>query len=168
MRLNLSQVTCLELAQMQMFSLSCMDEMLCAHSRSLCVSTRGRGGCTLRGELRTCSLLRYNERYQGRKCNKCKENTVIRQYGKSFHVFSVQLEDVGDIMEKIRIGHNNHGVNPGWHLDRVEIRRLLRKGKVLSTQDGSKAFYCWRSKSRVNLRHTQGIWIFYANVFFGQ
>lgn len=46
-------------------------------------------------------------------------------------MLSVQLEDVGDVMEKIRIGHDNRGVNPGWHLDRVEIRRLLGKGKVL-------------------------------------
>ena len=45
-------------------------------------------------------------------------------------MFSPQLEDVGDVIEKIRIGHDNRGVNPGWHLDRVEIRRLLRKGKV--------------------------------------
>lgn len=37
---------------------------------------------------------------------------------------------MGDVIEKIRIGHDNRGVNPGWHLDRVEIRRLLRKGKV--------------------------------------
>lgn len=43
---------------------------------------------------------------------------------------SMQLEDIGDIIEKIRIGHDNRGVNGGWHLDRVEIRRLLRKGKV--------------------------------------
>lgn len=50
-------------------------------------------------------------------------------------LLSVQLEDVGDVIEKIRIGHDNRGVNPGWHLDRVEIRRLLRKGKVLSTED---------------------------------
>lgn len=46
---------------------------------------------------------------------------------------AVQLADVGDVIEKIRIGHDNRGVNPGWHLDRVEIRRLLRKGKVLLT-----------------------------------
>lgn len=50
-------------------------------------------------------------------------------------LLSVQLEDVGDVIEKIRIGHDNRGVNPGWHLDRVEIRRLLRKGKVLSVED---------------------------------
>uniref|UniRef100_A0A3Q2XV35 Lipoxygenase homology PLAT domains 1 n=1 Tax=Hippocampus comes TaxID=109280 RepID=A0A3Q2XV35_HIPCM len=41
-----------------------------------------------------------------------------------------QLEDVGDIIEKIRVGHDNRGSNSGWHLDKVEIRRLLRKGKV--------------------------------------
>lgn len=42
-----------------------------------------------------------------------------------------QLEDIGDVIEKIRIGHDNRGTNPGWHLDRVEIRRQLRKGKVV-------------------------------------
>lgn len=45
-------------------------------------------------------------------------------------VIPLQLEDVGDTIEKIRIGHDNRGSNPGWHLDRVEIRRQLRKGKV--------------------------------------
>lgn len=45
-------------------------------------------------------------------------------------VFLSQLEDIGDVIEKIRIGHDNRGTNPGWHLDRVEIRRQLRKGKV--------------------------------------
>lgn len=44
---------------------------------------------------------------------------------------SPQLEDIGDVIEKIRIGHDNQGSNPGWHLDRVEIRRQLRKGKVV-------------------------------------
>uniref|UniRef100_A0A8C9YR90 Lipoxygenase homology PLAT domains 1 n=1 Tax=Sander lucioperca TaxID=283035 RepID=A0A8C9YR90_SANLU len=48
-------------------------------------------------------------------------------------MFIVELEDVGDLIEKIRIGHDNRGVNPGWHLDRVEIRRLLRKGKGSET-----------------------------------
>lgn len=50
-------------------------------------------------------------------------------------LLSAQLEDVGDVIEKIRIGHDNRGVNPGWHLDRVEIRRLLRKGKVTKKKD---------------------------------
>ncbi|XP_016404113.1 lipoxygenase homology domain-containing protein 1-like [Sinocyclocheilus rhinocerous] len=48
-------------------------------------------------------------------------------------MFIVELEDIGDIIEKIRIGHDNRGVNPGWHLDRVEIRRLLRKVKGSET-----------------------------------
>uniref|UniRef100_A0A3Q2GRI5 Lipoxygenase homology PLAT domains 1a n=1 Tax=Cyprinodon variegatus TaxID=28743 RepID=A0A3Q2GRI5_CYPVA len=60
-------------------------------------------------------------------------------------MFIVELEDVGDVIEKIRIGHDNRGVNPGWHLDRVEIRRLLRKGK------GSETIIfpceCWLAKS---------------------
>uniref|UniRef100_A0A8C9SD10 Lipoxygenase homology PLAT domains 1 n=1 Tax=Scleropages formosus TaxID=113540 RepID=A0A8C9SD10_SCLFO len=48
-------------------------------------------------------------------------------------MFIVELEDVGDVIEKIRIGHDNRGINAGWHLDRVEIRRLLRKGKGSET-----------------------------------
>uniref|UniRef100_A0A3B4DKH5 PLAT domain-containing protein n=1 Tax=Pygocentrus nattereri TaxID=42514 RepID=A0A3B4DKH5_PYGNA len=60
-------------------------------------------------------------------------------------MFIVELEDVGDIIEKIRIGHDNSGTNPGWHLDRVEIRRLLRKGKGSETT----VFPCerWLAKS---------------------
>ncbi|XP_066499349.1 lipoxygenase homology domain-containing protein 1 [Hoplias malabaricus] len=60
-------------------------------------------------------------------------------------MFIVELEDVGDIIEKIRIGHDNSGTNPGWHLDRVEIRRLLRKGKGSETT----IFPCerWLAKS---------------------
>ncbi|KAJ8405697.1 hypothetical protein AAFF_G00316770 [Aldrovandia affinis] len=60
-------------------------------------------------------------------------------------MFIVELEDVGDVIEKIRIGHDNRGSNPGWHLDRVEIRRLLRKGKGSETT----IFPCerWLAKS---------------------
>uniref|UniRef100_A0A3Q0R7C3 Lipoxygenase homology PLAT domains 1 n=1 Tax=Amphilophus citrinellus TaxID=61819 RepID=A0A3Q0R7C3_AMPCI len=56
-----------------------------------------------------------------------------------------QLEDIGDVIEKIRIGHDNSGTNPGWHLDRVEIRRQLRKGKGSETT----IFPCerWLAKS---------------------
>ncbi|XP_061116516.1 lipoxygenase homology domain-containing protein 1 [Conger conger] len=59
--------------------------------------------------------------------------------------FIVELADVGDVIEKIRIGHDNQGTNPGWHLDRVEIRRLLRKGKGSETT----IFPCerWLAKS---------------------
>ncbi|XP_072290031.1 lipoxygenase homology domain-containing protein 1 [Eucyclogobius newberryi] len=60
-------------------------------------------------------------------------------------MFIVELEDVGDVIEKIRIGHDNKGTNPGWHLDRVEIRRQLRKGKGSETT----IFPCesWLAKS---------------------
>ncbi|XP_015337724.1 lipoxygenase homology domain-containing protein 1 isoform X3 [Marmota marmota marmota] len=44
---------------------------------------------------------------------------------KSASRFIVELEDVGEIIEKIRIGHNNTGINPGWHCSHVDIRRLL-------------------------------------------
>ncbi|XP_004855149.1 lipoxygenase homology domain-containing protein 1 isoform X2 [Heterocephalus glaber] len=44
---------------------------------------------------------------------------------KSASRFIVELEDVGEIIEKIRIGHDNMGINPGWHCSHVDIRRLL-------------------------------------------
>ncbi|XP_059505870.1 lipoxygenase homology domain-containing protein 1 [Stegostoma tigrinum] len=47
--------------------------------------------------------------------------------------FIVELEDVGECIEKIRIGHDGRGLNSGWHLDRVAIRRLLQKGKGSET-----------------------------------
>ncbi len=42
----------------------------------------------------------------------------------------MQLEDVGDSIEKIRIGHDGTGFASGWHLDKVEVRRLKDNGKV--------------------------------------
>ncbi|XP_077916250.1 lipoxygenase homology domain-containing protein 1 isoform X2 [Halichoerus grypus] len=44
---------------------------------------------------------------------------------KSASCFIMELEDVGEIIEKIRIGHDNTGINPGWHCSHVDIRRLL-------------------------------------------
>ncbi|XP_052229243.1 lipoxygenase homology domain-containing protein 1-like isoform X2 [Dreissena polymorpha] len=44
-------------------------------------------------------------------------------------LFVLELEDVGDTIEKIRIGHDNAGIGPGWHLDKVIIRRLHESGK---------------------------------------
>uniref|UniRef100_A0A4W6CCD9 Lipoxygenase homology PLAT domains 1 n=1 Tax=Lates calcarifer TaxID=8187 RepID=A0A4W6CCD9_LATCA len=61
-------------------------------------------------------------------------------------MFIVELEDVGDVIEKIRIGHDNRGTNPGWHLDRVEIRRQLRKGKV-GSETTIFPCECWLAKS---------------------
>ncbi|XP_045742290.1 lipoxygenase homology domain-containing protein 1 isoform X2 [Mirounga angustirostris] len=44
---------------------------------------------------------------------------------KSASRFIMELEDVGEVIEKIRIGHDNTGINPGWHCSHVDIRRLL-------------------------------------------
>ncbi|KAM6219878.1 lipoxygenase homology domain-containing protein 1 isoform 3-T3 [Rhynchocyon petersi] len=44
---------------------------------------------------------------------------------KSASRFIMELEDVGEVIEKIRIGHDNTGMNPGWHCSHVDIRRLL-------------------------------------------
>ena len=62
MRLRPSRVTCLRPVRMQTSSSFCTGETQCARSRNLCVSTRGRGSCTLREERRTCSLLRYEDK----------------------------------------------------------------------------------------------------------
>ncbi|KAM8782294.1 lipoxygenase homology domain-containing protein 1 isoform 1-T1 [Rhynchonycteris naso] len=53
---------------------------------------------------------------------------------KSASRFIMELEDVGEIIEKIRIGHDNTGINPGWHCAYVEIRRLL------PDKDGTETF----------------------------
>ncbi|XP_076018180.1 lipoxygenase homology domain-containing protein 1 [Genypterus blacodes] len=65
----------------------------------------------------------------------CVNDREKRKYfeRRAMNIFVVELEDVGEIIEKIRIRHDNTGVNPGWHLDRVEVRRLLRKGKGSET-----------------------------------
>ncbi|ETE58684.1 Lipoxygenase-likey domain-containing protein 1, partial [Ophiophagus hannah] len=60
----------------------------------------------------------------------CQNKREQRMFFKrnSVNQFIVELEDVGDILEKIRIGHDGSGINSGWHLDQVEIRRLLPNG----------------------------------------
>ena len=40
------------------------------------------------------------------------------------------MEDIGDEIEKLRIGHDGKGIGAGWHLDKVEVRRLKDSGKV--------------------------------------
>ncbi|KAL4225451.1 Lipoxygenase y domain-containing protein 1 [Mactra antiquata] len=47
----------------------------------------------------------------------------------STDTFVLELEDVGDTIEKIRIGHDNSGFTAGWHLDMVTVRRLRESGK---------------------------------------
>ncbi|XP_068508966.1 lipoxygenase homology domain-containing protein 1 [Syngnathus scovelli] len=69
---------------------------------------------------------------QKRLCVNKRERIMYFERGAE-DMFIVELEDVGEVIEKIRIGHDNRGVNPGWYLDRVEIRRLLKKGKGSET-----------------------------------
>ncbi len=45
--------------------------------------------------------------------------------------FVLELDDVGKRIRKIRIGHDNAGLGAGWHVDKVEIRRLKDSGKVM-------------------------------------
>ncbi|CAF3747714.1 unnamed protein product [Rotaria sp. Silwood1] len=47
----------------------------------------------------------------------------------SIDTFLIELDDLGDNIEKIRIGHDNQGFDPSWHLDHVEIRRLIKGEK---------------------------------------
>ena len=47
--------------------------------------------------------------------------------------FVLELDDVGKRIRKIRIGHDNQGLGAGWHVDKVEIRRLKESGKVNDT-----------------------------------
>lgn len=39
------------------------------------------------------------------------------------------MEDVGDPLQKIRIGHDDAGLGPAWHLTKVEVRKTLRGGR---------------------------------------
>ncbi|XP_061134122.1 lipoxygenase homology domain-containing protein 1-like isoform X3 [Syngnathus typhle] len=91
----------------------------------------------LYGQKGVCTLQKH-------LCVNKRERRLYFERG-SEDMFIVELEDVGDIIEKIRVGHDNRGSNPGWHLDRVEIRRLLRKGKGSETT----VFPCerWLAKS---------------------
>ncbi|XP_062933378.1 lipoxygenase homology domain-containing protein 1 isoform X1 [Cynocephalus volans] len=57
-------------------------------------------------------------------CTNKREQKVFFER-KSASRFIVELEDVGEVIEKIRIGHDNTGINPGWHCSYVDIRRLL-------------------------------------------
>lgn len=57
-----------------------------------------------------------------------------------FTINVLQLDNVGDVIEKIRIGHNNKGITAGWHLDKVEVRRLNDDGETST----SYTFPCGR------------------------
>ena len=40
------------------------------------------------------------------------------------------MEDVGKTIEKIRVGHDGSGYGAGWHLEKIEVRRLKDGAKV--------------------------------------
>lgn len=42
----------------------------------------------------------------------------------------LKLEDIGDDIEKIRIGHDDSGFAAGWFLSNVEVRKLNTSGNV--------------------------------------
>ncbi|KAL5006870.1 hypothetical protein ScPMuIL_015676 [Solemya velum] len=44
-------------------------------------------------------------------------------------LFIVELEDVGDSIEKLRIGHDNAGLSAGWYLQSVQVRKLHETGR---------------------------------------
>lgn len=47
----------------------------------------------------------------------------------------MELEDVGETIEKIRIGHDGSGFGDGWHLAHVAVRKLHDSGKVCVIYD---------------------------------
>ncbi|KAK3743614.1 hypothetical protein QZH41_006013 [Actinostola sp. cb2023] len=58
----------------------------------------------------------------------------------SVNQFVKELDDIGPVIEKIRIGHDNKGLGAGWHLEKVEIRRL-------SDEDGSSTTHTFPCNS---------------------
>ena len=48
-------------------------------------------------------------------------------------MFKIEADDVG-LLYKVRIGHDNHGGNAGWFLERMHIQRHATKSsKKLNT-----------------------------------
>uniref|UniRef100_H2ZAW6 PLAT domain-containing protein n=1 Tax=Ciona savignyi TaxID=51511 RepID=H2ZAW6_CIOSA len=64
-----------------------------------------------------------------------KDERKSRFNKKGIDTFVLELDDIGEVIEKLRIGHDGKGWGAGWHLDKVEVRRLLEgvKGSETST-----------------------------------
>ena len=77
-------------------------------------------------------IIMYGEDIKTQQFNLCKNKAERKdKFKKGFcDRFVLEMEDVGDKIKKIRIGHDDHGLFAGWHVDRVEIRRLKKSGKV--------------------------------------
>ncbi|XP_064633987.1 lipoxygenase homology domain-containing protein 1-like isoform X3 [Lineus longissimus] len=62
--------------------------------------------------------------------------------------FVLELEDIGEPIEKIRIGHDDSGFASGWHLDRVDVKKLKTKGSESSQGATTYTFPCGRWLAR--------------------
>lgn len=87
------------------------DKSGASTSADVYIMIYGKEECTQKKSL--CSERERKEKF--------KRNSVDK--------FVVELEDVGETIEKIRIGHDGTGLGDGWHLDKVELRRLHVTGK---------------------------------------
>ena len=131
---------------MQMSSLSCMGEMLSALSRRLCVSTRERGECTSREELRTCLLLRYDNNV---KSSVSTRSSFIQLWGpepqECFCVFAVKLATHSDLFAAGRCGGCDWE-DPYWSRQPWGQPRLApgQSGNQTSAQEG-KGTEAWNS-----------------------
>ena len=65
-----------------------------------------------KGRTDDISLRNKSDNFEAGKCDKFKIETA--EVGKPF---------------KIRVGHDNKGTNPGWHLDRIELENMETKEK---------------------------------------
>ncbi len=66
----------------------------------------------------------YGEDIRTEQTVLCKNRAERRDKFKRGQVdrFCLELDDVGDKIRKIRLGHDNEGMFPGWHVEKVEIR----------------------------------------------
>ncbi len=57
-------------------------------------------------------------------------------------ILYVDLEDVGEPLRSLRIGHDNQGRNSGWYLDRVEVRPMGSMHATVSSYKSFLALFC--------------------------
>ncbi|RDD42008.1 Lipoxygenase homology domain-containing protein 1 [Trichoplax sp. H2] len=74
----------------------------------------------------------YGEENQTEQASLEPDKKRRKQYFKNGAIdkFVLELDDVGEEITKLRIGHDGKGWGAGWHLDKVEICRLLDGGKA--------------------------------------
>lgn len=63
------------------------------------------------------------------------EETIFSVERCSYFFFGLfcKMENIGDDVEKIRIGHDGSGLGAGWYLAKVEVRKFISSGKVKET-----------------------------------